>query len=126
MDANSAPCLQWVAPRSLYFIRQSFFGKSFVHAKMEEFQSALAGLNETVILWIAGGVAAIFVLAILFDSVRRSRRDRARTNRRSSTAVADANYPSGFFKRLRFIFQTLGEEISKRERRNERSRNREK
>jgi hypothetical protein len=125
MDDNSAARLQLKAHWPLNFIQAELCRAIFVDAKMEEINSALSGLNETVVLWVAGSVAAIFVLAILFDSRRRARA-RARTLGHSGAAIAEANYPSGFFKRMRFICRSLGQEITKRQRQNERERKRSK
>jgi beta-lactamase regulating signal transducer with metallopeptidase domain len=69
----------------------------------------------TLLVWIVGILAAIFIFIVLYDSFRRNRR-LGRKPARSGSNSKDATSFSG---RLRLLSQVLASESAKRRRRRE-------
>jgi hypothetical protein len=69
----------------------------------------------TLLLWIVGILAAIFIFIVMFDSFRRSRRS-ARNLPRSGSSSKGAD---SFSARLRSLSQALASESAKRRHRRE-------
>jgi beta-lactamase regulating signal transducer with metallopeptidase domain len=69
----------------------------------------------TLLVWIVGILAAIFIFIVLYDSFRRSRR-LGRKPARSGSSSKDA---ASFRGRLRLLSQALASESAKRRRRRE-------
>lgn len=78
-------------------------------------------MDWTVLFWVAGIIAAVFIFAIFFDSVRR-RRILSRKRNRYGASVED--YSVGFFRRIRLACRTMSEELARRRRHNVRDRRR--
>jgi hypothetical protein len=85
---------------------------------MEDLDNAIAGLDGPIFLGIVGGLAAIFLLVIAFDSWRRKRK-RARSR-------VDAGRSPGFFRRMRNLYYEARQEVHRRRRINHRNRTGEK
>ncbi len=93
---------------------------------MDEIQDALSGMNAMLVLWVAVGLAAIFVCLILYDSSRRKRkRGRNNGSGRSASSAGGLN-PIGHFKRLRAFYRSVDEELVRRQRQSARNRHRDK
>jgi hypothetical protein len=83
---------------------------------MDQIENLPARLNQPLVVWIAGAIAAAFILLIIFDVVRRSRlraRRRGRSNRPPQP---------GFLKQTVASFQELRRELRRRNDRKERRR----
>lgn len=49
---------------------------------MDQLSQSFGGMNATIIMWIAAGVAALFVFIVLFDFFRQRRKYSRITSRR--------------------------------------------
>jgi hypothetical protein len=73
-------------------------------------------------MWIAVSLAAIFVLAMVFDAYQR-RRKRARKG--SAQARISSHKSPGFFRRMRHTYESFRKENSRRRRHIQRNHERE-
>ena len=71
-----------------------------------------SGLNETVLLCVAGGVAVLFFLVVLYDTFRGKRHKPGRKSARGRPANSDEN----FLGQVRNSWKTLRETANQRKR----------
>jgi flagellar biosynthesis/type III secretory pathway M-ring protein FliF/YscJ len=87
---------------------------------MEEINDFLSRFNESLLLWISGLIAAVFIFLIVFDSIRRRRRRRARFAGRERSSRSNS------LKRAAASLRTLRQELGRRSARKGRRRDRRK
>jgi hypothetical protein len=69
----------------------------------------------TLLLWVVGILAAIFIFIVMFDSFRRSRK----AWRKPSRSGSGSKDPDSFRGRLRLLSEALASESAKRRHRRE-------
>jgi hypothetical protein len=90
---------------------------------MDDLESTISSLDGPVTLWIAGSIAAIFILVVVVDSIRRRR---ARKSGHPQLVSAEARSKPGVFKGITRAIQQFKKELARRRRHKERYRDREK
>ena len=80
--------------------------------------NALTGNDGMLVVWIVGGLAALFVAFILYDSYRR-RRKHSRPSGASHRKSAKTDSRRGLFGGVRQYSRALKEEMKTRKRRKE-------
>ncbi|HEX3797570.1 MAG TPA: hypothetical protein VH413_02620 [Verrucomicrobiae bacterium] len=91
---------------------------------MEDFVNPvglLNSMNGALVLGIAGGIGAVFVLVVVIDAILRKRADRKKPGRGTHHRSAER----GFFKSISLFSQQFKKEMGRRRRHRERARDRE-